>query len=89
VSDDDLLRLRPEGVEWREIDGEIVALETGRSIYLAANPAGALLWARLAQGATRDELIAALRDRWPIEAERAAADVDAFLDQVRAHDLLA
>jgi Coenzyme PQQ synthesis protein D (PqqD) len=89
VSDDDLLRLRPEGVEWREIDGEVVALETGRSIYLAANPAGALLWARLAEGATRDDLIAALRAQWPLEPDRAAADVDAFVDQVRAHGLLA
>ena len=85
----EVLRLRGEGIDWREIDGEIVALEARQSVYLAANPAGAVLWARLAAGATHDELVEALQERWPIDRDQAVRDVDAFIDAARAHDLLA
>jgi hypothetical protein len=84
----DILRLRGEGIEWREIDGEIVALESGKSLYIAANPAGAVLWARLAEGATSAELVAALQARWPIDGGQATRDVDAFIGAARSHGLL-
>jgi hypothetical protein len=84
----DVLQLRGEGIEWREIEGEIVALETGQSLYLAANPSGTVLWERLAEGTTRAELVAALQARWPIDEDRAARDVDAFIDAARSHGLL-
>ena len=85
----ELLRLRDDGLSWREIDGEVVALEAERSLYLASNEAGAVLWQALADGgASRDDLARALRDRWRIDAERAERDVDAFIAQARGHGLL-
>jgi hypothetical protein len=84
----DTLRLRNATVEWRELDGEVVALECGRSVYLSANPAGTLLWRRLAEGTTRDELVGVLRERYSLAEERAQRDVDAFLATARAHGLL-
>jgi Coenzyme PQQ synthesis protein D (PqqD) len=74
--------LRP-GLEWRELDGEVVALETGQSIYVAANPSGTLLWRRLSAGTTREELADALVHAYGIGADAAARDVDAFLRQAR------
>ena len=82
-------RLRTEDLEWREMDGELVALEGERSIYLAANPAATLLWQRLAQGASRKELSDALVDSYGIGAALAERDVVAFLEQARGFDLLA
>ena len=82
------LRLRTEDLEWREMDGELVALEGERSLYLAANPAATLLWQRLADGASPQELSDALVDSYGIESAVAERDVDAFLDQARRFDLL-
>lgn len=83
-----VLRLRPDAVEWKEIDGEIVALEADTSTYLAANPSGAVLWQALAVGATRDQLANALASRYGISTETAAGDVDAFVSQLSARGLL-
>ena len=47
------LRVRADALEWREVDGEIVALDLRRSVYLAINPSGALLWPALVEGASR------------------------------------
>jgi hypothetical protein len=83
------LTLRTDDMHWREIDDEIVALESRGSIYLAANGSGGMLWRMLAHGATRDELAAALAAGYGIDAAAAAADTDRFVEQVRAAGLLA
>lgn len=84
----DPYRLRTDGVHWRRIDGEVVALNGRRSTYVAANPAGSLLWQALADGATRSELADRLVRAFGIDRGRAAADVDTYLAQLRAEDLL-
>lgn len=83
-----MIRLKPRTLEWREIDGELVALEAQSNLYLAANPAATLLWKRLAEGATRDQLSKALVDAYGIDAELARRDVEAFLGQARDLRLL-
>jgi Coenzyme PQQ synthesis protein D (PqqD) len=81
-------RLRPEGLSWREIQGEVVAVDVPTSTYLSANDSGTLLWQALAGGATRDELAALLVERFELEPEQAGEDVDAFVAQLRAQGLL-
>jgi Coenzyme PQQ synthesis protein D (PqqD) len=83
-----VLRLREDAVEWRELDGEIVALENRGSVYLTANAPGALLWRRLAHGATRAQLVDALLAVYAVETDVAGRDVDAFVAAVQAHGLL-
>jgi len=82
------LRLRGDDVAWREVDGELIAVDLPRSTYIGANPSGTLLWTRLAEGATRVELAQALVDAYGIEVERAQGDVDAFLRDLSARSLL-
>ena len=82
------IRLKPTELEWREIDGEVIALEAERSVYLAANPAAALLWQLLAAGATHERLCAVLVETYGIDNELACRDVDAFLEQARALHVL-
>ena len=82
------LRLRHEGVAWKEVDGEIVALDEQAAVYLAANPAGALLWRTLAGGATREALVAELMSEYGIERDRADADTEAFLRDLSERGLL-
>jgi len=82
------LKLRGEGVAWTDVDGEIVALDESAAVYLAANAAGGMLWRALADGATRESLATSLAREYGIPAERAQADTDAFLAELRARGLL-
>jgi hypothetical protein len=82
------LRLRADAVEWREIEGEVVALATSTSTYVTANRTGAVLWQALAEGATHEALVSRLVDAWGVDPETARADVDDFLSALQAHGLL-
>jgi hypothetical protein len=82
------LRLRPDDLNWREIDGEVVAVDAETSTYLSANPAGALLWQMLAGGSTREAMAQRLVDEYGIELERASADIDAFVNALQTRGLL-
>ena len=78
-----MLRLRDSGISWREIDGEIVALDAASSRYISINGSGTALWQRLQKsGASRDELAEILVERYGIGGEQAGADVDAFVKQL-------
>jgi hypothetical protein len=83
-----VLKLREDEVAWREVGGDIVALEARRSAYLTMNNAGALLWRVLSDGATRDDLIDALAGEYGLDAGAAERDVDGFIASLREHDLL-
>jgi Coenzyme PQQ synthesis protein D (PqqD) len=81
-------RLRTADLHWQVIDGEVIALEARRSHYLAANPAGGVLWRAMEDGATRSGLAEQLVDTYGIERDRALADVDVYLGQLAAQGLL-
>ena len=66
-------------LEWREVEGEIVALDLDQSVYLAANVSGALLWRTLGEGTTRTELVNRLAETYSLPAAEAERDVSAFL----------
>lgn len=82
------MRLRADALEWREVEGEIVALDLRRSVYLAVNRTGAALWPLLVDGASRNALTARLRKEFEIEDDEAIADVDRFLAELRKNDLV-
>jgi hypothetical protein len=89
MSPDQVLRRVDAGVDFREIDGEMILLDSRRSIYLAINHAGTVLWNRLDAGATREDLVAGLMEAYPeLSAESAAHDVDAFLEMLRENELV-
>ena len=49
---------------------------------LTLNESGAMLWRVLEQGASREELVAALLDEYEVSRQQAMADVDAFLNKL-------
>jgi Coenzyme PQQ synthesis protein D (PqqD) len=83
-----VLRLREDSVFWRESDGEIVALDADASRYYSANPSAAVLWKRLAEGATEADLAETLRARYGLAPDAAEKDVRTFLDDLAARGLL-
>jgi coenzyme PQQ synthesis protein D (PqqD) len=82
------VRLRPGVLEWREVEGDIVALDLRSSTYFAVNPTGAAIWRTLADGATRDELVSQLQGAFAVDPNTATNDLDAFLQELREKDLL-
>ena len=82
------LRVRADALEWRTVEGEIVALDLRRSLYLAINPSGAAIWPALVEGASRDELIERLCAECGVSRQTAESDVDGFLAELASHDLL-
>ena len=76
------------GLEWREVEGEIVALDLDRSVYLAANASGALMWRQLSTGATREALVELLARTYTLERGTAERDVDAFLAELQRQGYL-
>jgi len=84
----DTFRLRDGSVEWRMVDDELVALDTQGSMYLAGNRSAAALWPKLVEGASREQLVAALLERFDVDMDQASGDVDAFLANLRERGLL-
>jgi hypothetical protein len=82
------LKLRREAVEWREVDGEVLALDVGASEYLSTNRTGTRLWQALAAGSDRPALVAMLVDAFEVDDRTASQDVDRFVAALRRRDLL-
>ena len=80
--------LRPGAVEWREVEGEVIAVDVRTSEYLAVNQTGAVLWGALRDGATRGQLADRLVARFEVEPEVAASDVEEFLSVLEQRGLL-
>jgi hypothetical protein len=84
----EIQRLKPDAVEWREIEGEVVAIDVRTDTYLGINESGARLWRALASGATCEQLVADLVSTFGISREQATADTDSFLERLAEQDLL-
>ena len=82
------IALDADAVVWREVGDEIVVLEIATAVYLTLNGTARPLWLLLADGATRDDLAAALVAEYGIAFDRAAADVDDFLAALATRSLL-
>jgi hypothetical protein len=83
-----VVRLRPGSVEWRDVEGEVIAVDVRTSEYLAINPTGAALWRALQDGATRGELADRLVASFDVEPGVAARDVGDFLAGLEERGLL-
>ena len=82
------LRIQSRRVEWREVEGELIALERNESVYLAGNPSATILWRALAAGTTETALADLLVSTYRISLETARADVARFLNDLSARGLL-
>lgn len=84
----DQIRLRADALEWRTVEGEVVAVDLETSTYLAVNETGAFLWSSLAEGASMERLTSALAEEFGITPESARRDVEEFVATLREHDLI-
>jgi hypothetical protein len=85
---DQHIQIREGVLEWREVEGEVVALDLRNRTYLGVNSTGAALWPALVSGADRDALLSRLVERFSVSREQASVDLDAFLAELADRDLL-
>lgn len=85
---EETLRLRVERLEFVDVEGELVVLDTRRSLYYSVNESGGRLWAALRAGTNRSELRQILMDTHGLSEEKATADLTTFLEQLDSAGLL-
>ncbi len=78
---------------YRTVAGEHLLIPTGEAAQkirglIALSESGAVLYALLRDGCTRQALVNALTQEYEVDAQEAARDVDAFLEQMRQMQLL-
>jgi hypothetical protein len=82
------IRIRSGALDWRLVEGEVVALDVRASRYLGLNETGTALWPLLIAGTELDDLVAHLRSTFGVDEATARADVAAFVSALRSRDLL-
>jgi hypothetical protein len=80
--------LREPAVAWRLVGEEVVAIDLGSSTYLGVNRTGAVVWPRLAEGATSEELVTLVTDHFDVDRDRAARDLEEFLTGLERRGLV-
>lgn len=83
-----MLRLRSEDLEFREVEGEVVALDLMTSSYIGVNQTGGALWPLLAAGTDEPTLVRKLVETFGVAEETALKDVRTFVADLDAKGLL-
>lgn len=81
-------RARTDDLSSREVDGTVILLDERDWNYLHLNETGAVLWPLLESGATLPELTAALAAAFAMAETDLQGDVEAFLADLVAKDLV-
>ena len=83
------MKLNPFAVMAEQFDGSGLVFNPESNGAVALNKTGVYLWNLLKNGATEAEMIAGLLEHYDgVTEERAAADVAAFLEELRSRSLL-
>jgi hypothetical protein len=79
---------RTDEVEAVSMDGELVMMGQQQGQYYGLRDVAASLWEHLAQPRSVDELCALVSEEYAVTAADCRADVQAFLDELVAKDLV-
>lgn len=75
-------------VAWRRVDNEGVILNLDTSVYYSVNPVGALIWEKLGEGLTLDEVIDEVCREYDVDAKQAGRDARELVDKLLEEKLL-
>ena len=83
------MKLNPFAVMAEQFDGSGLAFNPESNAAVSLNKTGVYLWNRLKDGASEAEMTAGLLEKYDgVTEEKAAADVKAFLEELRSRSLL-
>jgi hypothetical protein len=83
-----LFQLRDAAVSWRDVDGEVVALNIATGAYFTLNGSGRLLWMALAESSSAEQLGELLVSTFGISTEQARSDAIDFLNDLMDRELV-
>lgn len=83
-----------EGFVLREVAGQAVAIATGEASegfhgMVKLNATGRIIWEALQRGQSEEQIAAQLAEQYAVAAEKAQADVQAFVRQMDEAGFLA
>jgi hypothetical protein len=76
------------GIMVREIDGEIVALDSQAKLIHQLNGVASLIWRLVAEGRTPEAIVEAIVAEYDVGRDTAAKDVEETLERLRSVGLL-
>jgi hypothetical protein len=80
-----------DGYLLKEVAGSHIVVPVGDLNFeglINLNETGALIWGKLENGCSRDELVSTLISEYGIDQETASKDVDAFIEVLRKENLI-
>lgn len=83
-----MLRIRRETLAWHVVGDELVVLDLQNSFYFSLNSSARILWDRLLEGSEYQGLVEALREVYDLDESQARSDTNAFIEELKRHDLL-
>jgi len=83
------MKLNPFAIMAEQFDGTGLIFDPNTNAAMSVNKTGMFLWNRVKEGATEEEMASDLVKRYSgVTEEQAAADVKAFLEELRNRSLL-
>lgn len=83
------MKLNPFAIMAEQFDGTGLVFDPNTNAAMSINKTGVYLWSCVKEGTSESEMIAGLVERFSgVTKEQAAADVKAFLADLRARALL-
>lgn len=87
-----MLRIKPE-FQLKNIAGDSIVIASGSSVVdltgsFSLNETGALLWQALEKGCDEKSLLTVLTKEYDVTEQQAAADVKAFVQNLRERNML-
>ena len=83
------MKLNPFAIMSEQFDGTGLIFDPNTNAAMSVNKTGVYLWNRVKEGATEEEMVAGLLERFSgVTKEQAAADVKSFLHELRNRSLL-
>lgn len=74
----------PQHIVWRSGDGEMVLFDSRTNRYHALNPVGSVIWRQIAQGASEQDIVRSLANRYTAPHTSIAEALASFLgDAIR------
>ena len=78
----------PDGVAYREVEGQILILKADDDMLQTLNATGAFIWKRLSKQQPVSRIVSGMAKEFRIERSRAEADVAAFIGDLKKQGLI-
>lgn len=82
-----------DGFVLKAVAGSFLVVPLGSQVVdfgciIKLSETGAFLWSLLESEKSKDELVSALTNEYDVDEEKAASDIDSFLNKLKEADLL-